>query len=104
MILPSPRTSSSWVVRRAHHGFAAFAVQAVSDVLIPEPHHTEAPVKAFPGDKIYVKFNVPVAGDDTNGAGRICISNTHDRDTFFLGVAVLGFDTSRGDRNLKVCI
>jgi hypothetical protein len=38
-----------------HHGFAAFAIQAVSDVTVPS--NLKTPLKAYPGDKIYVSFD-----------------------------------------------
>lgn len=81
------RPDSQWKT-----GYAAFAIQAVSDVRIPPTQKDR--VKAYPGDKIYVSYST---------AGGTQLHNTPEPDRLFLGLAVLGFD-SLIDSQIKVCL
>lgn len=75
-------------------GFAAFAVQAVADVIVPAKNPD---IQAYPGDKLFVRYN------STNNQPELDTKRKTD-EYLFLGVAVLGFDTKNGDRHIKVCM
>ena len=73
-------------------GYAAFAIQAVSDVRIPITQKDR--VRAYPGDRLYVSYST---------AGGTQLHNSSAADRLFLGLAVLGFD-SLNDSQIKVCL
>ena len=78
--------------------FCAFAVQGVADVILDKDVHDfdGGMVRAYPGDRLYVSFN--------EASQRIKVSTTKRANSLLLGTVVIAFDTSRGDRNIKVAL
>ena len=90
------------VIQTAH---AAFSVQSVSDVMIPDG---QPPIQALAGDSIYVQYDHNGVINDKN-IPRIILHNGTTKDVtnvehmFFLGKAMLNFD-SAVDKNVKICL
>lgn len=88
------------VIQAAH---AAFSVQSVSDVMIPDGQER---IQALAGDSIYVEYN-----DDKFRARtgfptltlQIGTTEPTKENLFFLGKAMLNFD-SAVDKNVKICL
>ena len=90
------------VIQTAH---AAFSVQSVSDVMIPDG---QAHIQALAGDSIYVEYDHDGSTDGSmmpkielhNGTTKNVNGNEN---LFFLGRAMLNFD-SAVDKNVKICL